>query len=117
MCGPEFTAADIGLAVLLGRIRFLGLESMFFPHWKRPNIQTFWENKVKTRETLWTEIENARKYMLKHYLKKKAKQILPYAGAVSSAGFAIGMAAYLFNKYVVETFDSKGAKCSAGRFS
>ncbi|XP_041376985.1 ganglioside-induced differentiation-associated protein 1-like [Gigantopelta aegis] len=96
LCGPEFSAADISLAVLLGRISYMGLETTFFPHERRPNVQAYWK-RVLQHKNCSEVIGSYQDYALKDY-NKNSNIILPVAGGVAVCGLAIGVATFLYNK-------------------
>ncbi|XP_041375337.1 ganglioside-induced differentiation-associated protein 1-like isoform X1 [Gigantopelta aegis] len=69
LCDAQFTAVDISLAVLLGRIWFLGFEPFFFPEERRPYLQAYWK-KVQHHKSCWAVICCAREFMVKHFDEK-----------------------------------------------
>lgn len=75
LCGSQFTAADINLCVLLGRIDFIGLLDRFVDPQKRPALLEYW-NQSQQRETvrLTTDVMTAmKKYMMKKMLTLATK--------------------------------------------
>ncbi|ESO91063.1 hypothetical protein LOTGIDRAFT_65334, partial [Lottia gigantea] len=60
--GPQFTAADITFSVLLNRLVLLGLESRYFPNYKCPYIDRYYQqlHRRSTYRLIQKEVANMR---------------------------------------------------------
>ncbi|XP_013394915.1 ganglioside-induced differentiation-associated protein 1-like [Lingula anatina] len=58
LCGPAMTVADIHLAVLFGRLNFLGLRHRYWENGRRPNTKAYYL-RLKKRDTYRSVCEKA----------------------------------------------------------
>ncbi|KAK6186558.1 hypothetical protein SNE40_008573 [Patella caerulea] len=97
LVGSNFTAADICLATLVGRIVLLGLDQKFMSRDKRPELVNYW-TRVSERPSVKKTILGASKATAQYLLKQKAKMVLPILGGLATVGIAAGVAALLIVK-------------------
>ncbi|XP_025115658.1 ganglioside-induced differentiation-associated protein 1-like [Pomacea canaliculata] len=90
-CGQQFTAADITLCVLMGRLDLLGLSERYHSKNKRLRLHQYWLQ-AKKRPTINRVVVNVRKEMMKQRLKKNAMTALPLIGGLVALGLAAGLA-------------------------
>ncbi|XP_071091694.1 ganglioside-induced differentiation-associated protein 1-like [Haliotis cracherodii] len=98
LCGPNYTAADLTLTCLLGRLIFVGLGERYFPKEKRPNLWAYW-GRTQQRSSTREVVLGAGKFLAKYIIQEKAKCVLPVIGGLATVGLAAGLAAFLIHKY------------------
>lgn len=91
LCGQQFTAADINLSILLGRLELLGLTQRYHSADKRPKTQSYWEQ-VKKRPTVLRVTVNAVRNVMKMRLGRSLKKAIPLLGGLVTLGLAAGLA-------------------------
>ncbi|GFO19625.1 ganglioside-induced differentiation-associated protein 1 [Plakobranchus ocellatus] len=88
-CGPNFTACDIFLAMLFGRISFLGYASRILNSEKRPAVAEYWAQLCR-RPTVQKVVLNGKKALIKYQVARKAKTVV--LGTAAAAGVvALGL--------------------------
>ena len=90
-CGQQFTAADINLCILLGRLDLLGLSERYHNAETRPRLHAYWAQ-AKKRPTVRRVTVNMGLEMAKMKLKKSVKTVLPVVGGLVTLGLAAGLA-------------------------
>ncbi|XP_059170202.1 ganglioside-induced differentiation-associated protein 1-like [Physella acuta] len=95
LCGPNFTAADITLCILLGRLINVGLIQRFLIAEKRPALIEYW-NQAQQRGTIQKVVLGAKKGLMV-YLAKKA--ITKVATGAVVAGGVVALGIFLGQKY------------------
>ncbi|KAK7481716.1 hypothetical protein BaRGS_00027089 [Batillaria attramentaria] len=93
-CGQQFTAADITLCILLGRLDLLGLGERYHSNEKRPKLHAYWQQ-AKKRPSIHRVSINVLREIMKMKLREGAKTVLPVLGGLVTVGLAAGLA-FLF---------------------
>jgi hypothetical protein len=91
LCGQQFTAADINLCILLGRLDLLGIGERYHSKEKRPRTHAYWDA-AKKRKTVKKVTVNAVCNTVMLYLGKSLKKALPIVGGIATVGLAAGLA-------------------------
>jgi len=88
LCGADFSAADINLSVLLGRLNHMGRLSQLLDPQKRPLLVEYWymsRSRDTVKVTVDEVVRSLQKYLAKTYLPKLLGGTLA-AGAVVLVG-------------------------------
>lgn len=98
--GPMFTAADITMAVLLCRLRLIGMTSRYFSDKRRPEVNEYYirimERPTVKKMLAVADLDNLKNVMKKHMFKKIGIKILKVAFAVGLLGLGVyGVREYL----------------------
>ncbi|XP_055891057.1 ganglioside-induced differentiation-associated protein 1-like [Biomphalaria glabrata] len=92
LCGPRYTAADISLCVLLGRLVSIGLLSKYLNPAKRPALIEYW-NQARQRPSVQKGIMGVKSAVLWYQVRKALKKVVAgaaVAGGVVALGVMIG---------------------------
>uniref|UniRef100_A0A2C9L2H6 GST N-terminal domain-containing protein n=1 Tax=Biomphalaria glabrata TaxID=6526 RepID=A0A2C9L2H6_BIOGL len=92
LCGPRYTAADISLCVLLGRVVSIGLLSKYLDPAKRPALIEYW-NQARQRPSVQKGIMGVKSAVLWYQVRKALKKVVAgaaVAGGVVALGVMIG---------------------------
>ena len=94
--GPMFTAADISLSVLLGRLTILGLDTRYFPTETCPCINNYYLQVQKrvAFQCIQKQISNLNMTLL----WENVKVVSPYILAIVGLGTATGAGYYIYKK-------------------
>lgn len=94
--GPMFTAADISLAILLRRLKLLGLDTNFFPAQTSPCIHQYYYQVQKRPafQKIDKEISNLKLTLVWENLKTAS----PYIAGVVGLAAAVGAGVYIYKK-------------------
>ena len=90
-CGQQFTAADIILCVLLGRLDFMGLGERYHSTDKRPCLHSYWQQAQK-RPSVQRYVVHAVRNLMRRKIVKGVKAALPIVGGLVTVGLAAGLA-------------------------
>lgn len=93
-CGQQFTAADITLCILLGRLDILGLGVRYHSSEKRPKLHLYWQHAQK-RTSIKRNVVNSSCEVMKMKIIATMKTALPIVGGLVTVGLAAGLA-FLF---------------------
>ncbi|XP_059170204.1 ganglioside-induced differentiation-associated protein 1-like [Physella acuta] len=94
LCGPNFTAADITLCILLGRLINVGLIQRFLKAEKRPALIEYW-NQAQQRGTIKKVVLGPKKGLMVYLAKKAITKVA--RGAVVAVGM-VAFGIYASNK-------------------
>lgn len=95
LCGPNFTAPDITLSMLLGRLTFLKHFPRFVNAEKRPALVEYWAQACR-RPSVQKVVLGAKAEMIKYEVGRKAKK-LALGTAVATGVVVLGL--FLGQKY------------------
>ncbi|XP_005096784.1 ganglioside-induced differentiation-associated protein 1 [Aplysia californica] len=94
LCGPNYTAADIFLCVLLGRLDWIGLLDRYADPEKRPALVEYWMQ-AQQRPSVKKCVLHAIADVVNHHKKKIATRV---AGGTAVAGAAVLLGVFIAKK-------------------
>ncbi|KAH9499798.1 Ganglioside-induced differentiation-associated protein 1 [Bulinus truncatus] len=95
LCGGSFTAADITLCVLLGRLNTVGLSSKYLDPEKHPALIEYW-NQARQRPSVQRVILGAKSTLLWYKARKALKKV---AAGAAVAGGVVALGVIISQKY------------------